>query len=65
MIPRAMHRSAEYLSYETIDEGDATSHCLKWGPLPPNEVVGSYSTPGRQEEGQNERTVLSKLEASL
>ena len=29
----------ENLSQETVDEGCATNHRFKWGPLPPNEVV--------------------------
>ena len=45
MIPGAVHRSSgiyliavENLRLETVDEGCATSHRLKWGPLLPNEV---------------------------
>ena len=48
MILRAVHRSPDInltaeknpgnLSYETIDEGYVTSHCLKWSPLSSNAV---------------------------
>ena len=49
MTPRAVHRSPGiYFTAEenpgkpqlgeTVDEGSANSHILKWGPLPPNEV---------------------------
>ena len=31
-------RTPEKLSKETVNKGCATSHRLKWGPLPPNEV---------------------------
>ena len=46
MIPGAVHRSLgiyltaeENLRQETIDEGFETSHHLKWGSLPENELM--------------------------
>ena len=49
---------------ETVDEDHATSHRLKWGPLPQNEVcmiaqhvsVGSHNTSGRKKKEKKERT---------
>ena len=53
MIPGAVHRSPEIyftaektpenLSLETADDGSETSHLLKWGPFPPNEVGMIFS----------------------
>ena len=34
----------------------ATSHGLKWDPLPPTRLVGSFSTSEREKEGKKERT---------
>ena len=33
-------------------------HCLKWGPFPPNEVVGSHSPSEREKEGIEERSEI-------
>jgi hypothetical protein len=42
------------------DEGCATSH-IKWDPLPLNQVVISYNTPGMESEGKKEKTGESQL----
>ena len=42
---------------ETVDEGSANSHILKWGPLPPNEVgrIAQHVKKGEGgKEGMNE-----------
>ena len=42
---------------DRLMKGCATSHRLKWGPFPPNEVDGiAHSTSGREKEGNKERT---------
>ena len=62
MIPGAVHRSPEicFTAKENpqktagrrpSDEGCATSHRLKWGPFPPNDVS---SPTARQEEWRKE-----------
>ena len=63
MIPGAVHSSPGiylkadenpgHLSYETVYEGCANGCCLKWGPLPPNEV-GRFAQHVRKEVGKKE-----------
>ena len=62
MILGTVHRSPgiyliaeqnlENLSYETIDEGCATSHRLQLDPLPPNEVgrIAQHVREGEQKK---------------
>ena len=38
-----------------------TRHCLKWGPLPQNEVVGLHSMSGRDKEGKDLFITLGTL----
>ena len=51
-----LRKTPEILSKETVDEGCANSHRLKWGLFPTKTSLGSYSTPGREMEGKKERT---------
>jgi hypothetical protein len=44
----------EILSYDSVDEGCATSHRLKWVPLPPNEVGRITKQSGGEKEGKDE-----------
>ena len=63
MIPGAVHRSGIYLTgeenpgtyqLETVDEGCAISHRLKWGPFPPNEVsrIAQHVRKGGRRKGR-------------
>ena len=65
MKPEAVHRSPSiFLKNEqtlektsarrSSDEGCATIHSLKWGPLPPNDV-GMLAQNVRGEKGRKER----------
>ena len=66
MIPKVVNRSLtftlrlnktnENLCQDPVDEGHATSHCLKWGPSPPNEVR-SYGTSGQEKEEKKGKTI--------
>ena len=47
----------ENLSYETVNEDYATSHRLKWGTRPPNEV-GRIAQHDRKREGTKEGNPL-------
>ena len=48
-----MRKISENLRKEIVEEGYVTSHRLKWGPLPPNEIV-RISELVREEEGRKE-----------
>ena len=54
MIPGAGHRSLtpENLNQQNVNEGSATSHRLKWSPLPPNEIgrIAQHHQEGRWRE---------------
>ena len=68
MIPRVVHISVgiyltveEILSQETVDEGCATSHRLKWGSFPPNEVdrIAQHVRKGERRKGRDVIFTLS------
>ena len=44
-----LNKTLENLNKETVDEGCASSHRLKWGPFPPNEV-DRIAQPAREGE---------------
>ena len=70
MIPGAVHRSSgiyrtaeENFNQKTVDKGCVTSHRLKWGPLPLNEVgrIAQHARKRkRRKEGNDWRSILSR-----
>ena len=49
-----MRKTPENLSKETVDEGSATSHRLKWSLLPPNDLRIAQDI-GKEKQGKKEQ----------
>ena len=51
-----LRKTPENLYYKTVDKDCVTSHRLKWGPLPPNEVGRFSKHVMRKEKVKKEMT---------
>ena len=56
-----LRKTSETSARRPSDGGCATSYRLKWGPLPPNDLVGWHSRSGR-EEGGKEKELGGRVE---